>query len=92
MKRNINPRFVSFFFDNTNMKVPTKTAAEIVKENSDFSALIAELNVTSDVGKYFLSVVTPRLGRMGTVPVEKKRELITALAKRLNGLGKPNSA
>jgi hypothetical protein len=65
-------------------QVKEKSAAEVIKEHSDFTELVSKLKVESDLGKYFLSVITPRLGRLPTVSVEKKHDLITKVAEKLN--------
>lgn len=64
-----------------------KTPEEVIKEHSDFVQLLASLNVTDELGRYVLDVVTPRLARLPHVSAEAKRELLTRLAERLNAPG-----
>ena len=56
----------------------------MIQDHSDFSELLAKLNVQGELNKYVLDVVAPRLGRLPNVSAEDKRALLTKLAERLS--------
>jgi hypothetical protein len=67
-------------------QVAEPTPEDTIRAHSDFSDVIDKLEVHSDVGQYFLNVVTPRLGRLPFIAPEKKRKLVTLLGKQLKDI------
>eukprot|EP00048_Salpingoeca_helianthica_P016699 m.233703 g.233703 ORF g.233703 m.233703 type:complete len:272 (+) comp19280_c0_seq1:2387-3202(+) len=71
--------------DITRSVVPIRepSAEEVIAAHSDFSDIVASMNVESEVGQYFINVVTPRLSRLPFIAPEKKRELVRSLVSQL---------